>query len=205
MASSTVCSSGKEAPSAVAVYCGASTVKKSIFPEKAAGLGRCLAGRGIKVVFGGSAFGLLGTLADAVLEGGGQLTGIIPEFFTRYDGYTAPGEEIIVPDMHTRKKLMYDSVEAFIALPGGVGTMEELTEMLTWYKLDLHQKPIGLLNVDSYYDHFIGWLSRAIEEGFITHEGSVDSLLVISEDPADLVEKLCSKWRDSRKLSEKQS
>ena len=80
-------------------------------------------------------------------------------FFSEWDGYEAACEEIVVPDMHTRKKMMFDRAKGFIALPGGIGTMEELTEIMTWLKLDLHAKPIGVLNVDGYYDHFIKWVS----------------------------------------------
>lgn len=181
---------------AVAVYCGAAPnfKGKKLYLDSATELGACLAGRGVEVVYGGGRFGLLGAMGEAVVANGGKLTGIMPEFFQDFPGYEPVSNDIIVPDMHTRKKMMFDRVDAFIALPGGIGTMEELTEILTWAKLQLHSKPVALLNADGYYDHFLQWLSRGIEDGFIHSSASPDEMMIISTDPRELVDTLCAQF-----------
>lgn len=132
----------------VCVYCGSAGAVDPAFREAATGLGRLLAEQGIDLVYGGGRVGLMGLVADAVMAGGGRVTGIIPEFLDNYEiGHTGLSELIVVDTMHTRKKLMMDRADAFIVLPGGFGTLEELFEVLTWRQLRLHDKPILLLDL----------------------------------------------------------
>ena len=153
---------------AVCVYCGSSNEVAPHFKAVAAETGRLLAGRGITVVYGGGSVGLMGTVADAALAAGGRVVGVIPEKLQRLElGHQGLTELHVVPDMHTRKRLMADLSGAFIALPGGWGTMEEIAEATTWTQLNDHLKPVGILNHDGYYDALLAWVGRAADEGFI--------------------------------------
>ncbi len=132
----------------VCVYCGSAGAVDPAFREAATGLGQLLAAKGIDLVYGGGRVGLMGLVADAVMAGGGRVTGIIPEFLDNYEiGHPGLSELIVVDTMHTRKKQMMDRADAFIVLPGGFGTLEELFEVLTWRQLRLHDKPILLLDL----------------------------------------------------------
>lgn len=173
----------------VCVYCGSKTGRRSVYPEAARALGRRLAERNLTLVFGGASMGMMGTIADAVLEAGGRAIGIVPEDLTRREIPHGDLTELhLVNSMHERKALMERRADGFAALPGGLGTLEEISEILTWAQLDLHEKPCGLLNVHGYYDHLIDYLNHAVEEGFIdpTHR----NLLMVEENTDDLLDRL---------------
>ncbi|TND08846.1 MAG: Conserved hypothetical protein CHP00730 [Bacteroidetes bacterium] len=150
------------------VYCGASTGHNKLYTELAHDFGRLLAEKKIRLVYGGGSIGLMGVLADAVLENGGEVTGVIPDFLNTLEvGHTRLTQMHIVKSMHERKALMEQLSDAVVALPGGFGTLDELFEMLTWSQLGLHQKPVGLLNVNGYFDHLLTLLDHMQAEGFV--------------------------------------
>jgi uncharacterized protein (TIGR00730 family) len=152
----------------VCVFCGSSTPPDARYPEAARALGTLLAERGIGLVYGGGSVGLMGELADAALAGGGQVTGVIPVgLFSREIGHTGLSELREVGSMHERKQLMYDLSNAFIALPGGLGTLEELAEVATWSQLGLHSKPIALLDVDDFWEPLLTQLDRMVSVGLL--------------------------------------
>jgi uncharacterized protein (TIGR00730 family) len=165
------------------VYCGSSHGASPAYTSAARELGRAMVARDIDLVYGGGNVGLMGEVAAEVLEGGGRVTGIITEhLMDREVGHHGLSELRVVDGMSSRKQGMFEASDAFIALPGGVGTMEELFEVLCWRYLGLHPKPIGVLNVDGYFDHLIAFLDRAIADGFLRHHDwvvsdSVDELL----------------------------
>lgn len=159
------------------------------YAEVARATGTLLAQRGITLVYGGGKIGLMGTLADACLEAGGQVIGSIPEqLLDRELGHTGLTELHVVESMHERKALMADLSDAFIALPGGIGTFEELFEIWTWSLLGLQRKATGLLNVDGYYDHLIGLADHAVKEGFLKQ--SAREMLVVETEPERLLDRL---------------
>ena len=171
------------------VYCGSSMGARPAYRDAALSLGRLLAGRGIGLVYGGGHVGLMGAVADGALAAGGQVTGVIPRaLMDRELGHTGIQDLRVVADMHERKTLMADLADAFIAMPGGWGTIEELTEMLTWLQLGIHAKPIGLLNVDGYYDPFLQFAERMVEQQFVRPEQR--SLLHVEAEPHALLERL---------------
>ena len=136
----------------------------------AAATGTFLAGQGIEVIYGGGKVGLMGVLADAALEAGGKVTGIIPRFLqTREVAHQQLTRLIAVENMHERKALIYEMSDGFMALPGGYGTLDEFFEMLTWGQLGLHPKPVGLLNIEGFFDHILSSLDHMVKEGFL-HE-----------------------------------
>jgi len=148
-----------------------------------------LAGKGITIVYGGGSIGLMGILADAALEAGGRVIGVIPGHLGEKEiAHAGLSELHVVRTMHERKALMMELSDAFIALPGGLGTLEELFEVLTWSQLGLHAKPCGLLNVRGYYDPLLALLDRAVEQGFLRREHR--GLLAVDTDPAGLLEQL---------------
>ncbi len=152
-------------------------------------LGTALGQAGINLVYGGGNVGLMGTVAQAALEAGGHVTGIIPDFLkSRERMLDAIQETIVVSDMHTRKKLMFDRADAFVALPGGIGTLEELVEQMTWAQLGQHAKPILLLSVNGFWDPLITLLDHMRGHGFI-REG-LDLNYLVGDDPAAAVEML---------------
>jgi uncharacterized protein (TIGR00730 family) len=154
----------------IAVYCGSSSGKNEIYGQMAAATGSFLAGQGIEVIYGGGKVGLMGVLADAALHAGGRVTGIIPRFLqTGEVAHQQLTELITVENMHQRKALIHEMSDGFMALPGGYGTLEEFFEMLTWGQLGLHLKPVGLLNIDGFFDHILSSLDHMVEEGFL-HE-----------------------------------
>ena len=173
----------------VCVFCGSRSGNKPEFAQAAKQLGTALATQGIHLVYGGGQVGLMGLVADAVLNAGGQVTGVIPEFLaTRellHDGLT---ELRIVPDMHTRKAEMARESAGFIALPGGFGTLEELFEAVTWTQLGVHTKSIGLLNINGFFDPLLDMLDRAIGDGFI--DADQRAFLVVDDCPQRLLEQL---------------
>ena len=152
----------------ICVYCGANKGAKDGFVEAARSVGQFLGSKGCRLVYGGGHVGLMGVVADATLEAGGSVTGIIPEFLHEAEvAHPHVSDLRVVDSMHTRKQMMADEAEAFLALPGGIGTMEELFEAWTWSQLGRHKKPVGLLNIEGYYDKLLGFLDTMAGEGFL--------------------------------------
>ncbi|XOV87707.1 MAG: TIGR00730 family Rossman fold protein [Pseudomonadota bacterium] len=152
----------------ICVFAGSSSGRRPVFREAAAALGQEIASRGLGLVYGGASVGLMGAVADAALAAGGAVTGVLPrtlaEVEITHNGLT---ELLIVESMHERKAIMADLSAAFIALPGGIGTLEEAFEVWTWSQLGIHSKPIGLLNVDGFYDRLTGFLDQLVEDQFV--------------------------------------
>jgi uncharacterized protein (TIGR00730 family) len=162
----------------ICVYCGSGLGTKPAYEEAALLLGRAMAHAGIRLVYGGGSVGLMGTIARAVLETGGSVTGIIPAFLQGRERPMADLTELIVTeDMHHRKMLMFERADAFVALPGGVGTLEELVEQMTWAQLGRHAKPVLLANIGGFWDPLIELLDRMRRESFIRAELEVTSLI----------------------------
>jgi uncharacterized protein (TIGR00730 family) len=160
------------------VFCGSSPGDRPVFAAAARAMGETLARRGIKIVYGGGNVGLMGVVADAALAAGGEVIGVIPEaLFGKEVAHGGLTQLHRVHSMHERKTLMYELSEAFIALPGGLGTMEEIFEVLTWAQLGLHQKPCGLLNVDGYFDPLIAFVDGMVKRRFMKerHRGLVQT------------------------------
>lgn len=153
----------------VVVFCGAKPGHRPVFRERATELGAALGRAGIGLVYGASADGLMGAVADAAMRAGGHVIGVIPRHLARHDPIKTDIDECHVVDtMHERKTMMYGLADAFIALPGGLGTLDELFEILTWRKLGLHGKPVVALNVDGYFDALVRLVELAAAEGFIS-------------------------------------
>jgi uncharacterized protein (TIGR00730 family) len=174
----------------ICVFCGSSSGTREMYVEQAQRLGRTMGGRGIGLVYGGGGIGLMGTVAQAVIEAKGEVIGVIPYALATKEralGVTngANVEMRVVRTMHERKAMMTDLADAFIALPGGLGTFDELFEALTWAQLGIHQKPIGILNIEGYFDPLLSMIDRAIEEGFVLPR--YRRLIVESYDIEDLI------------------
>jgi len=190
----------------VCVFCGSSAGSRPEYRSCAEELGRELVRRKIGLVYGGGNVGLMGAIADAVLAAGGEAIGVIPEhLMSREIGHTHLTKLHIVHSMHERKALMADLADAFIALPGGFGTLEEFFEILTWSQLGLHRKPCGMLNVLEYYTPLLAMLDHAVNEGFLKPQNR--SLVLARQRPDQIIEALeawqpihVEKWldRDSR-------
>lgn len=173
----------------VCVFAGSNTGVRAEYREAAVELGRVLAERGLTLVYGGARVGLMGSVADAVLASGGQAIGVIPEALVAKEvAHRGLTELRIVPSMHERKALMSDLADAFIALPGGWGTWEELFEVLTWAQLGLHRKPCGLLNVLGYFDPLLSFVDHSIQEGFVRREHR--SMICVDTVPHALLDQL---------------
>jgi uncharacterized protein (TIGR00730 family) len=173
----------------VCVFCGSSVGAKVVYAETAKQLGRLLASKGIGLVYGGGNVGLMGVIADAVLEAGGEVIGVIPRALAdREIAHSGLTTLHIVDSMHTRKAMMAELSDAFIAMPGGVGTFEEFFEAVTWTQLGLHRKPCGLLNVDGFYTPLERFIDQAVMERFIkpVHRTTI----VVDDNPDRLLEKL---------------
>ena len=155
----------------VCVYCASSSRVNSEYIETAKTLGRILAENDLELIYGAGSSGLMGTIADSVLEHGGSVTGVIPRFMVevewQHDGLS---KLILTETMHERKEMMANLADAVVALPGGCGTMEELLEMITWKQLGIHSQPIVIVNVNGYYDHLLALFERAANEQFMRHE-----------------------------------
>ena len=152
----------------VCVYCGSSNGDDPIFASTAKILGDAIRAAGAGLVYGGGSNGLMGIVAKTVIEGGGRVTGIIPEFLSSKERmYKEVSELIVVPDMHTRKRMMFEKADAFVALPGGIGTLEELVEQLTWVQLDRHDKPVVLADVGGFWRPLLDLLAHMRNNGFI--------------------------------------
>ena len=161
----------------VCVYCGSGPGTNPRFVEAALAFGKTLAQDGIRLVYGGGSIGLMGAVAKSVLDHGGAVTGIIPEFLTTRENALKRVQELIVtPDMHERKRLMFEHSDAFVALPGGIGTLEELVEQLTWQQLGRHTKPVLLANIDGFWEPLLALLAHMRETEFIRPSLQVDIL-----------------------------
>jgi len=177
--------------SPLCVYCGAAPGHPPIYRRAAADLGREMAARGIDLVYGGGKAGLMGEVAAAVLAGGRAVTGIITrELMARELGHEGLTSLRIVDTMHERKRAMADIARAFVALPGGVGTLDELFEIIAWAQLGIHDRPIGILNTAGFYDDILRWLDRADADGFMRlhHREAI----VVDADPARLLDRLAA-------------
>jgi uncharacterized protein (TIGR00730 family) len=172
---------------ALCVFCGSSLPHDELFADAARTLGRAIADRRIELVYGGGRVGLMGALADACLAAGGSVTGVIPVgLFRREVGHTGLTTLDEVGSMHERKQRMYDLADAFVALPGGLGTLEELAEIATWSQLGLHRKPIVLLDVDGFWDPLVAQLDRMVDVGLLKPENR--DLLVRATSCAEVFE-----------------
>ena len=180
----------------VAVFCGSSPGRDPAFADMAAELGALLARRRIGLVYGGGNVGLMGTLADAVLAGGGHVTGVIPEhLWMKEVGHLELSELLVVGSMHERKLAMADRADAFIAMPGGVGTFEEMFEAITWTQLGIHRKPMGILDASGFYQPLLRFLDQTVDAGFLRQDGR--DIVVHSTDPAELLG-LLEAWEPPR-------
>lgn len=170
----------------VCVFCGSSMGSRPVYAEAARALGRMLAGRGIGLVYGGGNIGLMGEVANAALAGGAEVIGVIPEALMKFEvGNLDLTALHVVGSMHERKALMAELSDGFIALPGGIGTMEELFEVWTWGQLGLHPKPLGFLDVAGYYDHLHAFLDHMVAEGFLKERHR--AMVAVDQDPAALL------------------
>src|SRR5918993_1835297 len=152
----------------VAIFCGSSSGTDPLYKVQATALGITLAHQRIEIIYGGAKVGLMGAVADAALSAGGKVTGVIPRFLRSKEiAHTDLTELIMVESMHERKTKMHELCDGIIALPGGFGTLEELFEILTWAQLGLHKKPIGLLDVQGYFDPLLSFLDHAMDQGFV--------------------------------------
>lgn len=171
------------------VYCGSSPGRQSVYTESAQALAAELVNNDIGLVYGGASIGIMGAIADAVLAGGGQVTGIIPRSIAEKEvAHSGLTELKVVESMHERKQAMADIADGFIALPGGLGTIEELFEMLTWAQLGFHTKPIALFNVAGYFDHLLSFLNHAVDEQFVKSEHH--SLLLVEDSPGKIIKSM---------------
>jgi uncharacterized protein (TIGR00730 family) len=173
----------------VCVFCGSSLGRDPRYAELAKALARELVSRGIGVVFGGGSVGLMGVLADEVLAAGGALTGVIPHgLAARELAHRGVADMRVVPTTHARKALMAELADGFVALPGGIGTLEELFEIVTWSQLGIHRKPVGVLNVAGYYDPLVALLDHAVAGGFVPARSR--DLVIVDEEPARLLDRM---------------
>lgn len=175
----------------LAVFCGSKHGAASRYRELTVELGQLMAARGIGLVYGGGGVGLMGVLANTVLAGGGEVIGVIPQsLWDREVGHGGLTELHVVGSMHERKALMAERADAFLALPGGIGTMDELFEIWTWRQLGLHKKPIGLLAADGFYRPFVELVDHLTTEGFL--EPTTRQLLLTSDTAAELLDRLAA-------------
>jgi uncharacterized protein (TIGR00730 family) len=173
----------------ICVFCGTNPGSRPEYGAAARQLGKILADQGIELVYGGASVGIMGELADAVHEHGGHVTGIIPQQLVEKEAaHTGIPNLIVVASMHQRKSQMADMSDGFIALPGGIGTLEGLFEILTWAQLGIHAKPSGILNVEGYFEGLTGFLDHAVREGFLTEAHR--QAIIIETDPVRLLQRM---------------
>ena len=178
-------------PLKICVFCGSSTGKRQIYSDVALKLGQTLATRGMTLVYGGGNVGLMGTIAEAAMKAQGKVIGIIPQRLFELVEQQDLTELLFVKDMHERKALMEKKADAFISLPGGIGTMEELFEVWSWRYIGYHQKPVAILNIEHYYDKLLEMLRLMVEEGFLHDEIYND--LIVSDDIDTVLEAIQKK------------
>jgi uncharacterized protein (TIGR00730 family) len=177
----------------ICVYCGASPGRRAVYADGARAFGEALVKRGWRLVYGGASVGLMGTVADAVLQAGGEVVGVIPEsLMTKELAHPGLTELVVTRSMHERKMVMADRSDGFVALPGGIGTFEELFEIWTWAQLGFHRKPCGLFNIDGYYDKLLGFLDHAREEGLLAP--SVREVLQVADEAGTLLDRFAA-WQ----------
>lgn len=178
----------------ICVYCGSQKGENAKFIEQAQQMGRVMARNNVRLVYGAGTRGLMGTIAEAVHSNGGLVTGIIPEFLLHSEAAHKPelycDEVVVTASMHERKQKMFEHSDAFIAMPGGIGTLEELVEIMTWAQLGRHEKPIGLLNVDGFWDPFLDLLKHMDESGFLHTASKIQPK--VFEDGASILDVLTS-------------
>jgi uncharacterized protein (TIGR00730 family) len=173
----------------IAVFCGSKSGANALYTQHAYELGRLMAERGIKLVYGGGNKGLMGAVANAVMDHGGHVTGVIPQILVEWEHQHEGITDLrVVEDMHARKRMIYECCDAAIVLPGGNGTMDELFEMLTWNTLNIHSKKIILLNSAGYYDHLIAYIDSMAAEGFLYSDWRVR--LIVCADPVAAIDAL---------------
>ncbi|MDP1901301.1 MAG: TIGR00730 family Rossman fold protein [Rubrivivax sp.] len=181
----------------ICVYCGSRHGERPSYTQAARALGAAIGSRGWQLVYGGGKVGLMGEVADATLNAGGRVIGVIPETLKQREvGHLGLHELHVVPDMHVRKQMMAERADAFIALPGGIGTLEELYEVWTWRQLGYHDQPIGLLNIEGYYDDLLRFMRHSVREGFLS--ASQLETLQVAEDPQALLLRLADQARLAR-------
>ncbi|MCA6217616.1 TIGR00730 family Rossman fold protein [Ideonella sp. B7] len=179
-------------PFSVCVYCGSRPGSQALYAESAARLGQEIARRGWRLVYGGGHVGLMGIVADAALSAGAPVIGIIPERLqSREVGHRGLTELVVVSNMHQRKQRMAEEADAFLSMPGGLGTFEELFEVWTWHHLGYHSKPIGLLNVAGFYQPLLDYMGFAHEQGFV--DASQQQALTVDEVPGRLLDRLAAR------------
>jgi uncharacterized protein (TIGR00730 family) len=173
------------------VYCGSRAGVAPAYADVARTLGRLIGSGGHGLVYGGGNVGLMGVIADAVLAAGGPVVGVIPEALVQREvGHAGLSEQHVVPDMHVRKRLMAERADAFVALPGGLGTLEELFEVWTWRQLGYHDKPIGLLNVGGFYDGLLAFMDHCVAQGFL--DAAQRATVLVDTEPARLLDTLAA-------------
>ncbi len=187
----------------LAVFCGSNVGKHPIYQKAAEELGKAMATKQIRLIYGGGKVGLMGVIADAVLSGGGKVTGVITDFLWQKEvGHSDLTELIVVKTMHERKAKMEELASGFISLPGGFGTLDEFAEIFTWSQLGLHHKPIGILNTNNYFDLFLAYIDHMVIEGFLPPSNK--NIILHHHHPQSLIEQMeryepkhTSKWMDS--------
>jgi uncharacterized protein (TIGR00730 family) len=190
----------------ITVFCGSSFGNEAIYKEQATLLGQALAKQNIELVYGGANVGLMGAVADGVLNEGGKVIGVLPDFLRSKEiAHLGLTELILVESMHERKTKMNDLCDGVIALPGGFGTLEELFEMVTWAQLGLHKKPIAVLNINGFYDSLIELTHMMVEKGFLKNVNQ--EMLLVSDTIDDLLDKMknyvaptVGKWIDKKEV-----
>ena len=171
------------------MFCGSSSGSEAIFQEQAIALGEAMAKQNIGLVYGGAKVGLMGAIADVVLEGGEEVIGVLPKFLgTKEVAHDNLTELVLVETMHERKMKMNDLCDGVIAMPGGFGTMEELFEMLTWGQLGLHSKPVAVLNTNGYYDSLIALVEKMVSDGFLKKLNQ--DMLIVEDDVEKILDKM---------------
>lgn len=190
----------------ICVFCGSSCGARPAYKRAAQELAETMLERGLGLVYGGGCVGLMGVMADALLNGGGEVIGVIPDSLMRREiGHRGVSELHVVETMHERKALMADLADAFIALPGGYGTLEEFAEIVTWCQLGIQQKPCGLLNVENYWDGLLQFVDHAVRENFVRPENR--GLILVAPSAEEMLEKLAAweppahieKWMEKAK------
>lgn len=182
----------------IAVFCGSRTGANPAFESCVQELTQCFLDHNISLVYGGAQVGLMGSIANKILKGGGRVIGVIPQFLmTKEIAHPGLSEMFITQSMHERKFKMAEISDGFIAFPGGFGTLDELCEIVTWKQIGLHQKPVGLLNVDGFFDGLMMQIKRSVQDGLVTEKDA--RLLKVSQEPRALIKDLIKDFGDSQK------
>ena len=184
------------APLSVCVYCGSRHGRRPAYTAAARALGKAIGSRGWQLVYGGGKVGLMGEVANATLAAGGRVVGVIPESLQQREvGHTGLHELHVVPTMHARKQVMAERADLFIALPGGIGTLEELYEVWTWRQLGYHDQPIGLINIEGYFDPLLAFMRNTVAEGFLSPDQN--DQLAVGTEPETVLLSLAAQARQA--------